>query len=246
VGFLVGVVVEYTQIMDWQRLIVWQDEALVVVNKPAGLLTLPDGYDPLRPHLRAVLEPHLGRLWIVHRLDRDTSGIILLGRSAAAHRNLNRQFELHQVEKIYHAIVCGAPEWETITIDLPLRANVGRRKRTAVDLDHGKTAQTFLRRLERLTTAVQVDYSLVEARPQTGRTHQVRAHLAAFGFPVAGDPLYGPTPQCGQALIKRTALHAWQLQISHPVTEAPLTWQAPYPDDFQSALQVLRPQTGPD
>jgi 23S rRNA-/tRNA-specific pseudouridylate synthase len=127
--------------MDWQALILWQDNVLVVLNKPAGLLTLPDGYHPDLPHLRSVLEPHLGRLWIVHRLDRETSGVILLARSAAAHRALNNQFEQQRIEKRYHAIVRGAPQWEQHTVDLPLRANVGRRKRTAVDNLQGKPAK---------------------------------------------------------------------------------------------------------
>ena len=231
--------------MDWQALIVWQDESLVVVNKPSGLLSLPDGYNPSLLHLRAVLEPHLGRLWIVHRLDRDTSGIILLARSAAAHQALNRQFEEHQVEKTYRAIVCGAPDWDTLTVDLPLRANVGRRKRTAVDPERGKPAHTVLKLLERSGPDAEVDFSLVEARPKTGRTHQIRAHLAAIGHPIAGDPLYGPNTPAAQALIKRTALHAWRVHVSHPLTGEALKWEAPYPDDFLDALQVLHQQIQP-
>lgn len=229
--------------MDWHGLILWQDEALVVVNKPAGLLSLPDGYDSSQPHLRSVLEPHLGRLWIVHRLDRDTSGVILLARSATAHRALNTQFEQNRVEKCYHAIVPGAPDWDHLSVDLPLRANVGRRRRTAVDRLRGKPASTNLKVLERLDTAGLGTYSLIEARPQTGRTHQIRAHLAAVGYPVAGDPLYGP-PLPPSSLFQRTSLHAWQVQIDHPLAGQTLTWQAPYPEDFGAALQALRSDPG--
>lgn len=218
---------------------------MVVVNKPAGLLSLPDGYDQSLPHMRAILEPYLGRLWIVHRLDRDTSGIILLARSPTAHQVLSKQFEQHQVRKNYHAIVSGIPDWETITIDLPLRTNVGRRKRTAVDHERGKPACTILKVLERLGSADTQGYSLVEAKPQTGRTHQIRAHLAALGHPIIGDPLYGPNTQLGQALIKRTALHAWQLHVTHPLTGMPLTWQVPYPVDFQYSLDTLHQESGP-
>lgn len=221
-------------------MILWQDEALVVLNKPAGLLTLPDGYDPQLPHLRALLEPHLGRLWIVHRLDRQTSGVILLARSASAHRMLNAQFEQQRVEKRYHAIVQGAPDWEYLTVDLPLRANVGRRGRTAVDEVTGKKASTSLKLLEHLDAPGLGTYSLVEASPHTGRTHQIRAHLAAIGLPVAGDPLYGPRQPSLEGLFPRTALHAWQLTVSHPLSGEIHTWHAPYPQDFDAALQTLK------
>ena len=236
---------EDAQTVDWQKLILWQDEALVVINKPAGLLSLPDGFDPSLPHLRAVLEPVLGRLWVVHRLDRDTSGVILLARSAATHRALNQQFEQHQAKKIYHAIVCGKPEWETCTVDLPLRASVGRRKRTAVDHEAGKPALTLLALLERFGASGQADYSLVEARPQTGRTHQIRAHLAALEHPIAADPLYGSRQDLELSPIRRTALHAWQLQVLHPQSGEVRSWQAAYPDDFQAALLFLRQMANP-
>src|SRR5512138_2201442 len=103
--------------------IIHQDEAILVANKPAGLSTLPDGYDSSLPHVKSLLEQQFGRLWIVHRLDKDTSGVLLLARTAQAHRLLNQQFEQHQVLKVYHALVAGSPGWEEKTVDLPLRAN---------------------------------------------------------------------------------------------------------------------------
>jgi hypothetical protein len=127
------------------------DDAVLVVNKPAGLLTLPDGYHPEAPHLKSVLEPLYGRLWIVHRLDRDTSGAIVLARSPGAHRSLNEQFAHHQVGKTYHALLVGEVNWEEKTIDLPLRIDVGHRHRTVVDLQRGKPATTHLRVQERYT-----------------------------------------------------------------------------------------------
>ena len=169
--------------------VLWSDGALLVVDKPAGLPTLPDGYNPQAPHLKRLLEPEYGRLWIVHRLDRSTSGVIVLARTVQAHRALNAQFQEHTVEKIYHAIVTGAPDWEETAIDLPLRADGDRRHRTVVDAQGGKPAVTHLRVLERFA-----GYSLVEAVPHTGRAHQVRAHLLAAGFPLVGDALYGGAP----------------------------------------------------
>lgn len=155
-----------------EALVHWIDESLVVVDKPAGLLALPDGYDPAKPHLRAVLEPALGRLWIVHRLDKDTSGLIVLARDAEAHRDLNTQFERGEVEKTYLAIVEGVPAWETIELTWPLRADGDRRHRTVVDPRRGKAAVTICTRLQ-----VGRGRALLEIKPKTGRTHQNRAHL---------------------------------------------------------------------
>ncbi len=171
---------------DPDRLVMWADPALVVVNKPAGLLTLPDGYDREAIHLRRVLEPVYGRLWIVHRLDRETSGVLIVARSAGAHHALNDQFAGRQVQKIYHCLVAGCPAWERETVDQPLRKNGDRSHRTVIDPRYGKPASTGFMVLERYP-----GWSLVEARPHSGYTHQIRAHLAFCGFPIAGDDLYG-------------------------------------------------------
>lgn len=243
------------------ELILWEDEALLAINKPPGLLTLPDGYDPNALHVKSLLEPRFGDLWIVHRLDREASGVLILGRSAAAHRWLNRQFEQRQVTKIYHAIVQGEAGWQEKTCQLPLRVDGDRRHRSVVDGRRGKPAVTDLRVL-----AVYAGYALLEARPQTGRTHQIRAHLAALGLPLLGDVLYGGTAalylsqlkpgfhggvrgEC--ALIERCALHACSLQIAHPMSGETLEIHAPYPKDFNAALRMLgryaaRPTALPD
>src|SRR5512136_2436425 len=103
--------------------VLYINDALLVINKPAGLATLPDGYDPTLPHIKSLLEVQYGRLWIVHRLDKDTSGVLVLARSASTHRSMNTQFEHRQVSKVYHALVFGAPEQQDTTVGLPLRAN---------------------------------------------------------------------------------------------------------------------------
>lgn len=210
--------------------VLWSDGALLVVDKPAGLPTLPDGYNPQAPHLKRLLEPEYGRLWIVHRLDRSTSGVIVLARTLQAHRALNAQFQEHTVEKIYHAIVTGAPDWGETTIDLPLRADGDRRHRTLVDAQGGKPAITHLRVIKRFA-----GYSLVEAIPHTGRAHQIRAHLRAAGFLLAGDALYGGAP-----LLARPALHAWSLAFRHPSSGEWRRFEAPYPPDLAAALAALR------
>jgi tRNA pseudouridine32 synthase/23S rRNA pseudouridine746 synthase len=212
--------------------ILYSDDALLVINKPAGLLALPDGYDPAKPHLRGLLEPEFGRLWIVHRLDKDTSGVIILARNAESHRGLNAQFSTHDVEKIYHTITVGVPSWEAMILDAPLRANVGRRKRTVFDHQQGKPAVTAFKVLRRFQ-----QNALVEAKPKTGRTHQIRAHLYHLGFPVIADPLYGEIRTL--AGINRLALHAQSLIIRHPMTQEVIQFTAEYPEDFDSFLKRI-------
>ena len=236
--------------LDWIR---YSDDALLAVNKPAGLPALPDGYHPEAPHMKLLLEPHYGRLWIVHRLDRQTSGLMLLARSPQAHRALNDQFQSHQVNKIYHALIVGLPPWDETVIDLPLRPDGDRRHRTVIDQSRGKPASTHLRMLERFGR-----FSLVQAIPRTGRTHQLRAHLSAVGFPILCDALYGggqrlvtspqPAGSVGNSvetgLLERMGLHAWSLEFQHPVTRSQMRLEAPYPPDFEGTLEMLR-QTPP-
>jgi RluA family pseudouridine synthase len=230
--------------------IIYSDSSLLAVNKPAGLPTLPDGYNPEQPHLKVLLESEYGRLWIVHRLDRNTSGLVVLARTPEAHRNLNMQFERRQVTKRYHALVCAAPDWQERVVKMPLRPNGDRHHRTVIDPGRGKPAETEFQVLERLG-----GYALLEAYPLTGRTHQIRAHLSAIGLPILGDVLYGGRPalylsmlkpefsagfkaEC--ALIERSALHAHSLDFSHPENGEILRLVAPYPKDFNAALRMLR------
>jgi RluA family pseudouridine synthase len=215
--------------------IVFSDEHIIVVNKPAGLPTLPDGYDKTAPDLVQVLESQFGRVWIAHRLDRGTSGVMVVARTAEAHRSLNMQFDGREVKKTYHALIAGDPPWEEYTVKLPLRADGDRKHRTVVDHGKGKPALTHLRVLERWDA-----HAKVEARPETGRTHQIRAHLAALGLPVIGDPLYGGAAAREGAAIDRTALHAHSLIFRHPITIEQLQFEAPYPGDFEHALRALR------
>jgi tRNA pseudouridine32 synthase / 23S rRNA pseudouridine746 synthase len=213
--------------------VLYIDDSLLVVNKPAGLPTLHDGYDKTAPYLGGELAVRYGRVWIVHRLDRETSGAIVLARTAAAHRALNLQFDAHTVTKIYHALVIGAPDWDERTIDLPLRPDGDRRHRTVIDPQRGKAAITHVCVLERFT-----HHALIEARLETGRTHQIRAHLAAMGYPLVADALYGKTTAVNG--IGRTALHSRSIAFEHPTTGERLEFEAPYPADFEAALKDLR------
>lgn len=218
--------------------ILWLDEALLIIAKPAGLPTLPDGYRPENLHVRGLLEPDFGRLWIVHRLDKDTSGVLVLARSAAAHRALNTQFEQQQTQKRYHALVWGRPDWSETTVRLPLRVDGDRRHRTVVDAQRGKPAHTDLQVLESF-----VAFTLLEATLHTGRTHQIRAHLNAIGLPIVNDLLYDrafSTRSARPAGIERLALHARELRLWHPLSGEALQIIAPYPPDFTALLNGLR------
>lgn len=229
--------------------VLYCDSALLVVDKPAGLSTLPDGYNPSLPHIKSLLESAYGRLWIVHRLDKDTSGVLVLARTALAHRSLNTQFERHLVVKVYHALVAGNPPWQELAVDLALRPNGDRQHRTVVDLEGGKPAITHLKVLERLGA-----YCLIEAIPETGRTHQIRVHLSAMGLSIVGDKLYPPknaAPSSGEEKLQPhqgsttlslpvgMALHARSLQVAHPLTGEKLVFIAPYPAGLLAMLQRL-------
>lgn len=221
--------------MTFDLPVLFIDAHLLIVDKPAGLPTLPDGYDKNAPCLINLLKQQYDRVWVVHRLDKETSGVIVFALSAEVHRTLNMAFESRAVHKIYHAITRGVPHWDEYTIDLPLRPDGDRHHRTVIDRQRGKAAVTHLRVSERFA-----QHALIEARPETGRTHQIRAHLAALDLPLAGDALYGGKDVT--FLNARTTLHARSLELEHPVTQATLQVEAPYPADFAQVLRQLRGQ----
>ncbi len=224
--------------------VLYQDEHILAINKPSGLLTIPDSGHTQAEHVRSLLESHYGRLWIVHRLDRETSGMLLLARSLPVHHALNDQFASRQVQKEYRAIVSGVPDLDFWEIDLALRKNGDRNHRTVIDTDSGKAASTAISVLNRYPTG----YTLLSVRPHTGYTHQIRAHLAACGLPILGDPLYQSKPHPSfqlkltitpvrQAITaRRLGLHSNSIQFTHPVTRTDLVLTAPYPSDFLDLL----------
>lgn len=213
--------------------IIHQDKHIIVVDKSAPLDIIPGGWDENSPNLRQLLEKHFGgkKIWVVHRLDKGTSGVMIFARTAEAHRHLNTQFERHEVEKIYHAIVEGEPEWDEYVAQHALHANVGRKHRTVADRVRGKPSRTALRVMQRYC-----DYALLEARPKTGRTHQVRVHCAAMGHPLVGDVLYGAESSPN---IARPALHAQFIRFTHPISGEKIEFSAPYPNDFAELINSL-------
>jgi RluA family pseudouridine synthase len=218
--------------------ILHEDEHLLVLNKPAGLPVLPDGWEKDAPYLVKMLEEKYGQVWIVHRLDKITSGVMVFARDAETHRALNMQFENHQTGKVYHAIVQGNPKWDEKTARHPLRANVGHKHRTMVDDKNGKPSETRFKVLKRFQARPEEgrgNSALLEAKPMTGRTHQIRVHAYALGYPLLGDVLYGAEET---EIMTRPALHAQSLTID--MNGERLTFKASYPDDFRAALESLK------
>ena len=211
--------------------ILHSDEHIVIIDKPADLPVLPDGWQPDAPYLRKMLEDEYEHIWVVHRLDKVTSGVMVFARTAEAHRELNRQFEGHEVEKIYQAVVEGVPPWDEHTARHMLRTNVGRKHRTVVVHKRGKNSETHFKVLKRGQVG-----ALIEAHPKTGRTHQIRVHLSALGFPILGDVLYGASET---NLIARPALHALSLTFNHPISGERVTYSTPLPNDMQQLIKRL-------
>ncbi len=218
--------------------IIYEDEHLLVVDKPAGLPVLPDGWEEDAPYLVKSLEEKYGKIFIVHRLDKITSGVMVFARDAETHRLLSLQFEGHEAEKTYHALVEGNPKWEEKTARHPLRANVGHKHRTMVDDKNGKPSETRFRVLKRYPARPEKGRqasALIEARPMTGRTHQIRVHAYALGHPLVGDVLYGAQETYG---IARPMLHAQSLSFIHPATNEGVKFTAPHPPDFEEVIKT--------
>ena len=229
--------------------ILLEDDAVLVINKPAGLLVLPDRYDHGLFNLYDLLKETFGTIFVVHRIDRETSGIVLFAKTAEAHAQLNTAFEQRQVEKKYRAIVNGNSHTDGACIDLPIGENEHGVRKMKIDTKKGKEARTDYAVIERFN-----GYTLIEAQPHTGRTHQIRVHLSAIGLPILADPLYGDGQGFFLSSIKRnyqrkgeekpllgrTALHALSLVFIHPVTSRNILVEAPIPRDMEAVLKALR------
>ncbi|WP_242344942.1 RluA family pseudouridine synthase [Anaeromyxobacter terrae] len=222
-----------------------EDAALLAVDKPAGRIVIP-GRGGDERSLREELEAAHGRLWVVHRLDRGTTGVLVFARSAEAHRTLNLAFDRGEPRKRYLALVRGTPPEEARLDAAIAPARRGRMRPARPGDARGKAAATVIRRLEVFPPRAWAGgvLALVEALPETGRTHQIRVHLMHAGHPLAVDPDYGDEgPLLGpdaRLLLARTPLHAARLELRHPATGAPLVLDAPLPDDMAGAIEALR------
>lgn len=231
--------------------IIHEDEALLVVNKPAGLLSIPDR-SGASASLSGLLEKRYGRVFTVHRLDRETSGVICFARTEAAHRHLSMQMEQHSTDKYYFALLDGVLHHEEGEIDKPIGEHPRIPGKMAI-VGNGKPSLTFYRVSERFR-----HFTLAEALLKTGRTHQIRVHFQCIGYPLAVDALYGRRSALflseikgrsyksgkfseeERPLINHIPLHASRLRLDHPLDGKRVEFQAALPKDFSALLSQLR------
>ena len=230
--------------------ILFEDEYLLVINKPAGMLSVPDRFNPDLPNLISAFKPRYPDLIPVHRLDKFTSGVILLAKDAETHRMLSEQFMSRDVEKYYLAIVDGTPEPESGHIEAPLAESTVTRGKMLVH-KRGKASVTDYKILKKMGK-----YSLVYLRLHTGRMHQVRVHMQYLGNPLIVDELYGHRREfflseikhknykhgkfdTEQPLLSRQPLHAEKLIFIHPVTLNRMEITAPMPKDMEAVLRQM-------
>lgn len=240
----------HNEAQDIPLAIMFEDEHLLVVDKPAGLVVHPAAGNRDRTLVNALLHHCRGQLsgiggvarpGIVHRIDKDTSGLLVVAKTDRAHEGLARQFAAHSIDRRYLAVVAGTPTLLEGSVDAPLARSSSDRKKIAVVKDgRGKRAVTHWRVVSKWR-----DATLVECRLETGRTHQVRVHMASIGHPLLGDPVYGRSPhqrirEMLHALnFRRQALHAAVLGFTHPITGSKLSFESPVPDDMQELFNAL-------
>ena len=222
--------------------VVFENEDLLIVNKPAGMVVHPSAGHPGGTLVQAALAhaPDIDgvggelRPGVVHRLDKDTSGLVLLAKRDAAHQALQQQFKDRKVDKVYLALVDGKPPTPVGRIEAPIGRDPRHRQRMGIALPgRGREAITSYRAAESFP-----EHTLLEVHPETGRTHQIRVHLAFLGCPVVGDTIYGRRK--ATLPVERQMLHAWRLTLALPGDPGRHTFEAPLPEDFAGILADLR------
>ena len=222
--------------------IVYEDDHLLVVNKPKGMVVHPAPGNPDGTLVNALLYHCRGQLsgvggairpGIVHRIDKDTSGLLVVAKDDLTHQGLSEQMAVHAIHRVYHAVVYGNIRQDVGTIEAPIGRDPRDRKRMAVTPGQGKRACTHWQVLERFGR-----FTLLACRLETGRTHQIRVHMAHIGHPLAGDPVYGPRSVIRE--LQGQCLHAKELGFRHPVTGQELRFDSPLPAYFTTFLERLR------
>jgi len=231
--------------------ILFEDADLIIINKPPGLLTIPDRYAPEKLNLFSHLANKYGKIFTVHRLDKETSGVLCFAKNETAHRHLSLQFESRKIGKIYLVLVEGRLHREEGVIDKPIAAARPHSGKMVIS-KKGKPAITTYKVVEFFN-----NYTLLEASIKTGRTHQIRVHFESIGYPLAVDSIYGRKSgfflsdlklrkyklgkgQEEKPLMSRLSLHARQLRLLHPVTEEPMSFEASLPKDFKAVIKQLQ------
>lgn len=230
--------------------IIYEDEHLLIINKKSGVLTIPDRFNRAAPSIYRILLSNYGQIFVVHRLDRDTSGIMMFAKDAETHRQLNIDFENNNIRRIYHTLVEGVILREEFEIDIPLRASKKQLGKT-IPSAKGKPSLTLIKVLERFR-----NQTLVECELKTGRHHQIRVHLQSIGHPLLVDDLYGNRTSFllsyiksrvnlkkgtyEEPIISRLTMHSRYLEITHPINQQRLKFEAPYQKDFAALIQLLK------
>lgn len=236
---------------------IYADDDFVALNKRSGLLIAQDRYNPDAPRLDLLAEKEFGKLYAVHRIDKDTSGLIIYARNPESQKALSVQFEKRLVTKTYHALVYGSPLWKDLDVDLALEVDGDARHRTIVNKKFGKPSQTKFHLIGKCG-----QFSWIECFPKTGRTHQIRVHLAQNGLSIVCDPLYSGNQKPirlsqikkryngneeeERPLLSRLALHAYKIKINHPTTNNPVEFTAPYPRDLEAVRKQFSKIFGVD
>lgn len=221
--------------------IIFEDQDIVVINKPKNLVVHPAAgnwegtlVNALLSHCKDSLSDINGviRPGIVHRIDKDTTGLLVVAKNNAAHLDLSKQIKAHKIERVYDAIVDGVIREETGRISAPIGRHPTLRKKMAVNPQNGKPAVTHFKVLKRFK-----GFTYVRLTLETGRTHQIRVHMSSFGHPVVGDTVYGKA--CSLMDTGGQALHAGYLKLTHPASKEEMTFNAPLPDYFNALLELL-------
>lgn len=231
--------------------IIYQDEAIIIVNKPPNYLAIPDRFVADRPNVLRFLQQKFEEVFTVHRIDRATSGILVFARNEEAHRNLSQQFQNRQVDKTYLALVEGQLHLEEGTIDKPITKHPVIAGKMIINRN-GKPSVSHYKVVERFK-----NYTLLEVKIETGRTHQIRVHLENIGYPLAVDEIYGRKAafylsevklkkynssknETERPLMSRSTLHAAKLSFTHPTSQERQTVTGALPKDFSALLKQLR------
>lgn len=229
--------------------IIHEDESIIVIDKPADWASVPDRFDESKQNIYASISKHRDQIFMVHRLDRETSGVMVIAKTEHAHKNLSQQFENRQVEKLYHAFVESSPRQEEFTIE----DSIAYTNDAKVFISKtGKDSLTHFKKLKSWK-----DYSLIECSPKSGRMHQIRIHLQHAGLPLIVDSKYGNRSEfkiseiknkkkyhlkkntVERPLLKRHTLHAYSLQFTHPVSGEKKSYTADYPKDLRALENQL-------
>jgi 23S rRNA pseudouridine1911/1915/1917 synthase len=229
--------------------ILYEDDDLLVINKFANVLSIPDRWNPDIPNLRSLLDERYGKIFVVHRLDKETSGIMIFAKNAETHKYLNDLFEHHKIRKLYHVVVSGILQRNEVDVDIPIMTDPSNKGRS-IPSSRGKESLTKIKVLQRFKVATLIECDLI-----SGRHHQIRVHCSAIGHPLLVDTMYGDKSEFYLSSIKRKfnlkkgteerpiidriTMHASSLQFAHPRHGEELTFTADHPKDFAALLQLL-------